>query len=399
MTNKNVVAVEAADHGRDRHGVLPVMEDAVAAGFGDLHALYKLAKARNPAAQDFFKKRAMNADHYAEFRMAAIASAMTDVTMTKSYLVISSLNADRSFSYFIVGVDDTKGRLFCHRLPSDDRMRLGTDAAVRAAMGFDTECMEPYKVIRVQGDLTMAILGQADTPEELLEGRVLAALRRQIILSGSGRLMEYWRLQRISESAMAGNTRLSDQDFDYLERLFTENGMHNQAKWLRDNHGREVDCNDIYSAVCNLVSNIRCTRELDLLNKRRERIISRIYAGVARAEHRYTFRLGHHTVTLTGTHYGEPYIRQQLFLVLRPSVITLRHREHGKRELMITKPSKISFGLLNRYDSDRDRNELAQTRHEPWALAGERDILWRHFGHGNNEHNLPRLFRHAEMIA
>ena len=163
-----------------------VPTDCAAENAEKLTQLYSLAQKKDRKVFDFFKKNAMNADHYMEFRKTCITTDMADVIRTKSYIVAYVLNTNSSFSYFVMGVDDTTNNLFCHRLPSGDRQWLDTDEKIRAAMGFDTECMDMGDRIRVQGDLTMRVSRTADTTEKLLEDLVYLHLQSAV----SNRLVE-----------------------------------------------------------------------------------------------------------------------------------------------------------------------------------------------------------------
>ena len=356
-----------------------VLESNGSKGFDRLAVLHSLAVKKDRKVYEFFKKNAMNANHYMEFMKTRITSDNCDTTKTKSYVVASTLNNNSSppFSYFVIGIDDTTDKLFCHRLPSGERRGRCTDKEVRKAMGFDTECLEKGKIIRVQGDLTMRILDQADAPEKLFEETAYRALADHI----AGALERKAESDSNSQLSMITDTidhfYMLEDDHKFLTHALERQGMIAEKEELEKRWGT-----DDYSAYRRRVAHelqarLMYQEELSFLKKNKQRIMQQAYDRLARQEGRYTFRQGEHKITITasvgpGRHLS---IRELLamesgrrprnltradqttFYVLRPSMVTIEHKEHGKREIMISKPSEIQFGLLNRYHEERPENE------------------------------------------
>ena len=351
-------------------------------GVSMLDQLYDLARVKNSKVFEFFKKNAMNMNHYMEFRKTCVTFDFADAIRTKSYVVVFSAN--NQGSYFIIGTDDTTGKLFCHHLPSGLHQWLDTDKKVRDAMGFDTECLEPYRIIRVQGDLTMHIVDQNDKPEELFEDRAYGELEDEVgdAIERMNNNAGHLRLEEIIETSE--NFFMLDNDLKFVKGLLVSHGMMAERDELERLEGTEYASAYMRKVAHILMARIAYQKEFDFLKKNKQRIVQRAYDSISRREERYTMMQGEHKITLTATaEIGRDLrvrdmIRQEagsqitqrdragirmrtdrrrvIFYILRPSTITIEHKEHGKRELMIMKPSAIRFGILNRFGEARPEN-------------------------------------------
>lgn len=358
-----------------------------------LKVLHSLAQKKDRKVYGFFKKNAMNLEHYKEFMKARITSDNSDTIKTKSYVVVYTLNTGGSapFSYFVIGVDDTTDKLFCHRLPSGNRRGRCTDEGVRNTMGFDTECLEVGKRIRVQGDLTMQIMKQTDTPEKLFEFMAHMELASQVsdAIGEDDGNTTYTHLNDIFDLSLEPFS--TEDNHKFIKEELGRRGMTAEAEELERVRNTDQYFPYIHKMARELKASIMYKEELDFLKKNKQRITQRIYDQMSRRESRYTIRQGEHKITLTASvevtgrhvearhgHIIRERPRRTIFYVLRPSMITLEHKEHGRKEIMIDKPSRISFGLLNRYQEERPRTE--RIRHILRAndldvLRNERDAL------------------------
>lgn len=339
--------------------------------FERLKTLHLLAKKKDRKVYDFFKKNAMNTDHYMEFRKTAATADYSDTIRTESYVVIYVLNRNSSFSYFVIGVDDTTNKLFCHRLPSAGRHWLNTDQKVKDAMGFETECLEVGKTIRIQGDVTMKIERQTDMPEELLDSRISNELDHRI----SSRLREmdwgdmdkdYDKLNQIA--VCASISRFHERDYEVVRNGLELRNMLLEREELEKSRGTEKYWPCLHKMARELQFRTKYQKECEFLAKHKEHIKQQIYDRLTTNEGKYVFKQGHHTITITAAAETERWPRGMRrestthFYLLRPSVITIEHKEHGKREIMISKPSELHFGILNRYQDIVQDNEAALSR-------------------------------------
>ncbi len=274
---------------------------------------------------------------------------------------------------------------------------MDSDAKVKAAMGFETECIEVGKWIRIQGDLTMKILEQHETTEKMLN-----SLSKSILFEETRWLdtdIDDVDLDDVAVHAATFDGEIKDDDYKAIRRFLKLNKMNDELELLQKIKGTEGSGVHVHRLVRALESHHKYLKESAYVKKNAERVKQRVYNTIAGREARYTFMRAHHKITMTSSYANSitrRWVRElpdrtgRTFYILRPSVIKIEHPEHGTREIMIDKPSVVTFGFLNRHN-ERDPGEARRSRQELERIEDERRGLM------NREAQLRNVIDRLEM--
>jgi len=239
----------------------------------------------------FFDANALSKRHSEVFRDSKPCSRYTKFKRVDNYIVIRTRkwDLDRMFYYhavFVVGVDDTTHKLFCHRLPweasfeEEDFLSQLNLRRVRKLMGYDLEKDEMHLAkqfdrIRLQGDLFVEIHKIFQNENELyeyLKEKVLELkadyyfdkVNESTIMTEIDKLLDDYRICCISRKRDECINRMKRYiifDFDFTER----------DEFDIYNYGYEKMSVDEFSSICRkLVENKDETTKLEIESKLKE---------------------------------------------------------------------------------------------------------------------------------
>lgn len=306
------------------------------ADFGDLYKLYELIKNRNRKCFKFFKKNCLSEQHYERFRRAKPTSKYTQVKFLDEYIAIRtryySIDLKKYYhGLYIIGIDDSTRKFFCHRLPWRESFedhffmeKLNLDD-VRFYMGI-TDGFE-----RIQGDLLMR-------QEKISKNLLIQYITNIITLECEYKISDWlWDYKEEIEQyvkfkfALECDTlKCKLKSCKHLKQLYDKFLLLRQYRLRR--------CDTIYNLKEKLVEQVKFEIERALFKDEELLVMT-----LADLEKIYNIRAGNHIITLVGIQY-----MSDIYIVIREQEIEFKHREHGYVTVPIREvPALVEFRFLN----------------------------------------------------
>ncbi len=299
-----------------------------------LYTLYELIKNRSRKAYKFFKENCLGERHYERFKRARVLSKYTGVRFIDEYIVIRTryYNPERREYYhgvYLVGIDDTTNKLFCHRLPwrhkFEDKKFLEkiTIKDIYEMLGI-TDGFE-----RIQGDLMMRKY-KIESKKSLVQWMVCAFknhLWRNFI--------EYRDILMEKIDEMMNELNCDEESCKKIKKCKKLFEFGSIFKTL--NIMKPCDCG-FYEIIIKAEDVV----ENDLYKIFKDEEL--LYQTLADMEKIYRIHAGNHLITLVGV-----MVFHDTYIVIREQNISFEHHEHGYVEIPINDediPCIVSFRTL-----------------------------------------------------
>ncbi|BFH72335.1 hypothetical protein SJAV_02790 [Sulfurisphaera javensis] len=301
----------------------------------------------DPSKLESRKDCFLSEDHYFRGRTALIYS---DKAQKIGDYVIFPMSLSRSF--YVLGIDDTTGKIFARLINGDPRLILDGNKRedkrlqrLKSFMGFthnkwEVTSLKKGQIIRIQGDFAMRVIKTFSSLDKILNylsyfpglglNDVRSTLWEEFIrkyLSTDEELEEIEKLYNVLEEIRRIrriNTMLGKR---VKELSMIEEEVKEKIKSIMKTK-RLVDRNRVYFM-----------KILSMRDKFKEFIITK--------EEKLKLRYGHYTsphlVQVSGILVGNQVI------ILREQDLVVTHKEHGISTFKISVPSIVEFGTLDNF--------------------------------------------------
>ena len=299
-----------------------------------LYTLYELIKNKSKKAYEFFKQHALADRHYERFKRAKICSKHTKVKFLDEYIVIltrywSETLEEYYHGLYIVGIDDTTNKLFCHRLPwnemfeQEDFMEKLNIDLLKELLGIRNGFE------RIQGDLTMKL-------EKADNDKLVEIASDIMVYEISFHINDYVYeniIRKVCEYTK--DCKYSDRRCDICIKL---KELYKKFPILKKYRIRR--CYTVYNIKEKINKDVKA--EIVKILKNNEELLFEL---LAKEEKIYKINAGNHNITLIGVR-----IFNNTYLLLREQDIEFKHSEHGNVSVPINKvPAIVEFGFLNQH--------------------------------------------------
>ncbi len=268
--------------------------------------LYDLIRKDYIEAKKYFLENCLE-NHYERFLRAKISHKDTRIKLLDEYIVIYpeyvTPSGRKYHGLFIIGIDDSTGKFFCHRLPwnkefeSENFLDKLTKQKLLRFLGIDNNS------IRVQGDIVLRFLKRFNDLKDLIYTIVFNIIN---CLKNDSNVLFLESMIR----------EFDDNFYNAFLKFLNEKLFNIVSKWLREN---EV----IYEVT---IGNHRIT-----------------FAGISLNNRINLYK----SFSIHLSSIFDVRNINRTFLIIRRHEMEFYHREHGIKKFKIDNPSIIEFRTLN----------------------------------------------------